>query len=365
MKVLILDAIDPHANPNPEIVHSIMEAFRRIGPSDDVDYATRWDFESLAATFQPDLVLAVSSQIGSELAAPLAAVRTRQKTIVGWWLTDDPYEIDASLPRARLFDFVATNDLCTAGLYSGTSVLHVPLAADRRRHFREIRRTDGDYQWDLVFCGAAYPNRVAWIKAAAPVLARRKTLILGPGWPSLRFTSSRRISNAELADLYNASRIVLNLPRSFNLSNQRDFPASTPAPRTFEAAAAGGFQLVAADRPEFHRHFDIPAEMDLFLNVQDLHAKIEHYLGNPHERIEAARRAQQRTLASHLYEHRAAAILDHVAGLRAARSGDAATPFSRKLWGGRWKGPNTATKLNFVTLPSGVQVAATRVRVGE
>ena len=112
MKVLVLDAMRPHLNPNPEIVHSIVQAFRRIGPPDDVTYATRWDFESLAASRRPELILAIASQIRGELAAPLAALRTRQKTVVGWWLTDDPYEIDGSLRRASLFDFVATNDLC-------------------------------------------------------------------------------------------------------------------------------------------------------------------------------------------------------------------------------------------------------------
>lgn len=365
MKVLILDAVDPQVNPNPEIVRSIMNAFRQSGPSDDVDCATRGDLESRAASFRPDLILAVSSQIGSELAAPLAALRTRQKTVVGWWLTDDPYEIDGNLLRARLFDFVATNDLCSAGRYSGTSVLHLPLAADRRRHFREIRRSDSDYQWDLVFCGVAFPNRLAWIRAAAPILARYKTLILGPGWPALRFTSSRRIDNNELANLYNASRIVLNLSRSFNLSNQHDIPASTPAPRTFEAAAAGGFQLVAADRPEFHKHFDIPAEMDVFLDLQDLQTKIEHYLANPHQRIEAARRAQQRTLESHLYEHRAATLLDHVRGLPAACPDDTAAEFSRNLPWGRVQGPRILPNIDFVTLPSGAQLAATRVRSPE
>jgi len=361
MRVLILNAIRPHQNPNPELVHSVTEAFRRIGPPDDVTYATRWDFESLAASRQPELILTVAGQIWGELVAPLAAVRERQKTIVGWWLTDDPYEIDGNLPRARLFDFVATNDLCSAGRYAGTSVLHVPLAADRRRHFREVRAADSDYQWDIVFCGVAFPNRLAWLEATTPVLARYKTLILGPGWPSSRFTFSHRISNAELTDLCNASRIVMNLPRSFNVSNRHDFPASTPAPRTYEAAAAGGFQLVTADRPEFHRHFDIPAEMDLFLNVQDLQAKIERYLGNPGERIEAARRAQQRTLKSHLYEHRATAILEHVKGLRTSLAANIGTRIPRQPREGRVKA-RSAAKLSFVKLPSGVQVAATRVR---
>jgi spore maturation protein CgeB len=334
MKTLILDAIGPQANPNPEIVRSIVDAFRRIGLPEDVESATRADFEALAASFQPELILAVSSQIYCELVTPLAALRARRKSIVGWWLTDDPYEIDCNLPRARLFDFVATNDLCSASRYRGTPALHVPLAADRQRHFREVRPADGDYQWDIVFCGVAFPNRRAWIEAATGVVSRYKTLIAGPDWPSLRFTSNRRIGNAELTDLYNASRIVLNLSRSFNLSNDHDFLASTPAPRTFEAAAAGGFQLVAADRPELHRYFAIPAEMDLFLGVRDLQAKIEHYLGNPGQRIEAARRAQRNTLQSHLYEHRAAVIMDHVLKLRASRSESTTAPLSQELVSG-------------------------------
>ena len=155
---------------------------------------------------------------------------------------------------------------------------------------------------------------------------------------------------------------MLNLSRSFNLANEHDFPASTPAPRTFEAAAAGGFQLVAADRPEFHRHFEIPAEMDLFLSVEDLQAKIQRYLGNPDERIEAARRAQRRTLESHLYEHRAAAILDHVERLRASCRGDAAADRSPARLRSRLEGPRPTAKLQFTTLPSGDRIAATRVR---
>ena len=189
MKVLILDAIRPHLNPNPEIVHSITEAFRRIGPPGDVAYATQWDFESLAASLQPELILTIASQIQGELAAPLAAIRARQKAIVGWWLTDDPYEIDGNLPRARL----STLSPAT------TCVPPDGMRGRRRFTFRwpptaagisaRSAAADGDYEWDLVFCGVAFPNRLAWIEAAAPVLARYKTLIVGPGWPSFRFTS--------------------------------------------------------------------------------------------------------------------------------------------------------------------------------
>ena len=67
VKTLILDAIGPQANPNPEIVRSIVEAFGKIGLPEDVESATRADFEALAASFQPELILAVSSQIYGEL----------------------------------------------------------------------------------------------------------------------------------------------------------------------------------------------------------------------------------------------------------------------------------------------------------
>jgi hypothetical protein len=102
--------------------------------------------------------------------------------------------------------------------------------------------------------------------------------------------------------------------------------------------------------------------MDLFLSVEDLQAKIQRYLGNPDVRIEAARRAQRRTLESHLYEHRAAAILDHVERLRASCRGDAAADRSPARLRHCLEGPRPTAKLQFTTLPSGDRVAATRVR---
>jgi spore maturation protein CgeB len=182
-----------------------------------------------------------------------------------------------------------------------------------------VRHDDASYEWDVVFCGVGFPNRRAWIEAISPVLSRHKTLVVGPEWPKLPFVTADRIGNSKLTDLYNASRIVLNLPRSLNFFNANNFPASTPAPRTFEAAAAGGFQLAAADRPELHDCFKIPDEMDVFLSVKDLEEKIEWYLANPGRRMEAARKAQARVLHDHTYDQRATTILDRARSLRAMR----------------------------------------------
>ncbi len=320
MKVLVYDAIRCHINPNPDIIGSIIRAFERVGGVEHVRHATQWDVESIADVHRPDLILAVSARIYAELVAPLAVLRHRLGCTVGWWLTDDPYEIDCSLQWADHADFVATNNRESVAIYRGVEAIHVPLAADAERHFRPVRTDDAAYEWDVVFCGVGFANRRAVIEAAAPTLNRCKTRIIGPEWPRLPFVSPERIDNAALTDLYNASRIVLNLPRSLNAFNRHDFPASTPAPRTFEAAAAGGFQLAAADRPELHDCFDIPSELDLFANAQEFEQKLKWYLANPDLRIQAAQKAQDRVLRDHTYDRRAAGILDYVRSLSDRRN---------------------------------------------
>jgi spore maturation protein CgeB len=330
--VLILDAMRRHENPNPSLIQSASDAFRRVSPPGSVCQATRWDLESAADAHQPELILAISSRIWAELAPALGILRERYAATVGWWLTDDPDEIDPNLEWAPAFDFVASNDLGSVQLYHATAVFHAALAADSRRHFRALRRDDAAYERDLFFSGAADPNRRAWIEKALPLLSRYQTLLAGPDWSDLPIPTCKGVENHALADLYNSSRIVLNLPRARNHSafsnrcNRHNFPPSTPAPRTFEAAAAGGFQLVSADRPELHQYFQVPEEMDLFVNLCELEAKIDWYLAHPQERIAAAQRAQFRTMHEHTYDRRAEALLLQVQALRAARAGAAAPP---------------------------------------
>jgi spore maturation protein CgeB len=322
MKLMIFDAMRPHLNPNPEIVDSVVAACRRVLPPPCVCRANRWNFERVATEQQPDVIVAFSSRIWPELIAPLGVARRNWGTTVGWWFTDDPYEIDWNLDAAALFDFVATNDRASMSAYWGTRVYHVPLGADPSRHYRPLRTADSAYEWDVLFCGMAFPNRLALLRTVDGVLRRRKTLIIGPDWPNWPHVVTQRINNVELAGLYNASRIVLNLSRAFDLDNSARIPASTPAPRTFEAAAAGGFQLMFDDRPETFQYFRAPGEMDFFASPAELEAKIERYLAAPQERIAAAGKAQRRTLREHTYEQRVRTLIEHVRQLRSPERSD-------------------------------------------
>jgi spore maturation protein CgeB len=320
MRMLVVDAMPTRMNPNPNIIASIAEAFRRVHGSEAVQFATHWEAAAVADAQRPELILAVSSRIWRGIGPQLALVGRRHNALVGWWLTDDPYEIDENLSQAKYADFVATNDRASMPLYTETPVLHLPLAADREKHFRPVRQNDKDYERDVFFCGFGFPNRRGVVLSAAPFLSKLKTLILGPAWGGCPLVASERISNTTLTDLYNSSRIVLNLPRVFNLCNKRDFPASTPAPRTFEAAAAGAFQLATADRPELHRHYDIPSELDIFCNTAELEEKIAWHLAHPEQRIEAAQKAQARTMSQDTYDHRAATVLKYAASLLESRA---------------------------------------------
>ncbi len=323
MRLIVVDGMAQCNNPNPDIILSIAEAFRRVHGAENVRFAAPGNVDAVADAYQPHLILAVSSRMWPELSLQLAVLRQRWNAVVGWWLTDDPYEMDGNFAQTKYADFVATNDRGSVPLYTGVAVFHLPLAADRERHFRPVRKNDAEYQRDVLFCGVGFPNRRAVVEAASPFLAKRKTLIVGPEWGECSFASAERVDNTALADLYNSSRIVLNLPRVFNFFNRLNFPTSTPAPRTFEASAAGGFQLAAADRPELHRYFDIPGELDLFRNTQELEEKIEWYLAHPDERMEAAQKAQTRTMNRDTYDHRVEQILEYAKTLVEKRCGTA------------------------------------------
>jgi hypothetical protein len=69
MRLLILDAMRPHLNPNPSIIRSVVAAFRRALRPDCVCTADQWNLERVAAAEEPDAVIAFSSRIWPRLLA--------------------------------------------------------------------------------------------------------------------------------------------------------------------------------------------------------------------------------------------------------------------------------------------------------
>lgn len=111
---------------------------------------------------------------------------------------------------------------------------------------------------------------------------------------------NRFVANEEKSKAFRAAKIVLN--------NLQPGEIGGTNVRTFEIAAAGGFQLVN-DRPALYDLFEIGQEIQTFRSVAELKEKIRYYLDYPEERLAIAAAASKRTLRDHTYERRLSELL--------------------------------------------------------
>ncbi len=94
---------------------------------------------------------------------------------------------------------------------------------------------------------------------------------------------------------------LINVPESILTK-----PGYAVNERLFWIPGAGGFQI-ADENPlvrEFYDEDEVP-----MANAQEFKMKFEYYLANPEERNAMAKKAHERTMKEHLYEHRITKIL--------------------------------------------------------
>jgi spore maturation protein CgeB len=263
-----------------------------------------------AAEWKPDLVLVLAEEWA--LAGTLREIRRRAGgAILAVWATDDPLAKERFTEALPLYDFVFCFDSfyvpALAGLCSGR-VLELPFGCDPRV-FRPIRMTDAErsaHGSDIAFIGAWRPERGAHLEAIAD-------LDLGIwGWgrsrrPAVPAALAGRlragsITNQQANVVHNASRIVVGVHPE---------RARNTIMRGFEAAASGAFPLIA-EKPDLSRFFVPGEEVITFRTPEDLRARAVEFLADPERRVQIARRARARALASHTYDHRVAALLEAV-----------------------------------------------------
>ncbi|WP_053078596.1 glycosyltransferase family protein [Methylobacterium tarhaniae] len=311
LSVLLLDT-EPRTS-NAYIALAITDALRRHPSVARVVRATHADAVALAQGERFDLVLALGG------ASRHHALLRRLCALAGTsalWTTEDPYLSAANARLSGCFDLVFTNDRGSLPRY-GAGARHLPLAATPLFQDLPVRTEDADYRYDLLFVGTAWPNRVATldrilsafprdlkVKVALPanaylpqaVLARDDLIV---DW---------RCGNEDFARLANASRVVLTLPRVFTAGADETPAGTTPPPRLFEVALAGGAQLVVGAEPETFDYYEADREIGACAEGDAVRA-IAALLADPRGRIAMAERARARTRAEHLYDHRVDVIL--------------------------------------------------------
>jgi spore maturation protein CgeB len=310
-KVLVTSTFNDALNTNTSIRPCLAEGFAEVLGSDRV-MAVPLDLAPAAIrVFCPDLVVAVGSIVPD--ASDLRGLRRAADSIgaeLAYWLHDDPYEFDYAFKAELTADIIFSNDSWAVHHYRHGDVHHLPLAASRTRHLRDLTPLP-ERETMVFFCGVAYPNRVALIRRADAVLSRHPVAILGTGWPSdIRCATNRRLTAAEMADHAADARLTLNIGRDLDIANRRfALPPATPGPRTFEVALAGSAQLFFATGLEICDAFEPGREILLVDGVADIARAIEQALDDPDAIQAIAMRAQIRALRDHTYTQRAARML--------------------------------------------------------
>lgn len=167
---------------------------------------------------------------------------------------------------------------------------------------------DPAYATDICIAGSLYAYRIALFRQ----LADHDLKIWGmpaPPWlqageltPKLQ---NRFVAHADKVRAFRGAKIVLN-----TLNPSEIWGTNV---RTFEACGAGAFQIVDW-RPGLAQLFEIGTEVEIFTGINDLRAKIDHYLAAPEERAAIAQAGHARVKRDHTYTIRLQQILDTVEG---------------------------------------------------
>jgi spore maturation protein CgeB len=309
-RVAVVSACRDELNTNRDLRKHLAEGFATVcGAENTIDVSEASAKRSIPE-HEPDLIVVFGTIMPDDV--DLRAFRRIADACGAHlcvWVHDDPYELDSGYRAVPIADTIFTNDSGAVDYYRHDACFHLPLAASPTAHLREIADR---FVCDVFFCGYGYPNRIALFDDLRRELGAFRTLILGDAWPANdSLFSNKRISKELLADLYAQSVCTVSIGRDYDIGNSRyELAASTPGPRTFEAAMAGCAQLHFVTGFEICDYFAPDSEILLFDTPAQFVEHVRTLVENPERLASIRRAAQARALRDHTYANRAATILE-------------------------------------------------------
>lgn len=194
------------------------------------------------------------------------------------WAMDAISNIPETQSTIDLYDHVFTFEKSEVDLlkeHAPNGISYLPLAVDETVFFKQI---DVEKDIDLLFVGTLYYERYYFFKELFDRYPDLKVRIIGPldnyttllkiflkeGRIDKRF-EFRNVTSVELCELYNRSKIVLNMHHRQSVYGIN--------PRFFEIIACGAFQIVDK-KPFIEDHFGAFKILE-FADKKDLYAKME------------------------------------------------------------------------------------------
>jgi len=255
---------------------------------------------SLASNFEPDLVFIIQgNQVHKETLEKLPRV----KKIL--WMMDSIFRAEGAF-RIRhyvdaIFSFEKTD---VEKLWDAEKIRakFLPLALDETIYFPLVKRKD----IDILFVGALYEQRINMLSAIKKQFPNSKIKVYGRYYSPLRkpfyhlFRNdkdvflNKNISPEEVNDLYNRSRICLNIHHT-----QSKYGVNQ---RFFEITGSKNFQLV--DENAFITDYFSQDEIMTFHSLPDLFSKIENLLFGKLETEHISESGYKKIIEGHTFTHR-------------------------------------------------------------
>jgi spore maturation protein CgeB len=267
---------------------------------------------SLSRSLKVDLVFILKGETLE--VETLAALKSPGRRVVSWWL-DDPIVNFSAYPQVRahleyidlffLFDRGRFDELSALG---ARELIHLPCSVDPDIYHpktpapAEIKQ----YKCDLGFVASYYPERGELLKHMQGL----DVAVWGMGWknkPELQMhprgtLRGKSLVGSKIASMYNVALICPNTHHSQSLLGGLNM-------RTFEIAAAGGFQIVD-DIPGLEEQFEKGREIVVYESPEHFRELADYYLAHPAERKALAEHARERVLRDHTYRHRLRVVFD-------------------------------------------------------
>lgn len=310
-KVMVCSGGRYESQANAQIREAIISGWESVFGEGNVISTNIAGAAAAIEYIKPKIVFSIGSYLPESTYFGEVCHRAKKfGAITIFWATEDPYEQDANYRIIDDFDVIFSCDRWGTNFYNHLHTHFLPLAACEKLHYRPIDETI-EKTVDVMFCGVAFGSRKDVMRSIKPALTNLKVKIIGPGWGEFGIGfSDARIEKDQLIELYQRSKIVLNLGRSLHFENKRYMiMPSNPGPRTFEASAAGAMQLFHEDNYAIHDFYERD-EVPVFSTRYDFQQQLDKYLNDPDLLLETAKKAQARTLRDHLYNNRIQTVME-------------------------------------------------------
>lgn len=269
---------------------------------DRVEYEQNWkkNLYRLVDDFIPQLVLFVNAP--TDILQPDDLVYVQEKCKTACWFVDGISYEKGLVPYFPYFDDIFVFEECDVNYLKqlGKDAKYLPVGYNAA-----FKKMDLPQDIDISFIGSPFPNRLKLLDVVARAAEEHdwNLKIIGPFYDTKypwkkylfkykhphidKFLENRTVSPAEASEIYNRSKICLNIHAEKHKS---------PNPRTFEIMATGAFELM--DYREFPGDIS-EYDCGTYRDDNDIVGKIEYYLNKDLEREQISKNGYNRAVYNH------------------------------------------------------------------